>query len=99
MFEDLDLGLELAVNTAQFGRVFQDRSHVFRVMSKKQAKVPEDAVIHNLNVRGRRGNIVQVTQLICWDKDISLMIISMNFRAEKATFDRSLGTSQYTIRN
>ena len=63
MFEDLDLDLELAVNTAQYGRVFQDRSHVFKVVSRQKAEIPDDAVVHNLNVRGRRGNIVQVSLL------------------------------------
>ena len=60
IFDDMDFNLELAVNTAQFGRVFQDRSHVFKVISRNELDLPKNAVVHNLNVRGRRGNIVQV---------------------------------------
>eukprot|EP00666_Eupelagonemidae_sp_cell4sb_P009246 gene9246-17535_t len=46
-----DAVLRLAVNTAQ------DRSHSFRVVPRP-ASVPPGARIHNLNVRGRRGNSV-----------------------------------------
>eukprot|EP00474_Spongospora_subterranea_P002299 CRZ02757.1 hypothetical protein [Spongospora subterranea] len=48
--------LALALNTAQVGRTFQDRSFVFEVR-EEEADCAGDVV--NLNVRGKRGNIVQ----------------------------------------
>ena len=57
-----DQFVSLAVNTNQYGRTFQDRSYVFAI------RQPSDTIkaamangqIFNLNVRGKRGNIVQV---------------------------------------
>lgn len=66
-------GLRLALNTAQTGRTFQDRSHVFNVMVKPAtddgdaAQVQRSTAMLNVNVRGKRGNIVQTFPAVEYD--------------------------------
>ncbi|GFR70427.1 protein DD3-3-like [Elysia marginata] len=67
VFDGLDLDLRLAINTAQFGRVFQDRSHSFAVRPAPEDLKDTGGIIRNLNVRGKRGNIVQVYPAVEYD--------------------------------
>ena len=55
----------MAVNTAQYGRVFEDRSFTFNIL-KRPTELNEKN-IYNLNVQGKRGNIAQVRNCIEYD--------------------------------
>lgn len=90
--------LQLALNTNQYGRIFEDRSMVFHLVDfdkrgellsrrrlQKDVKLTEDGlrgyeediscdVVHNLEVRGKRGNIVQSYPSVEHDFDPSPLI-------------------------
>lgn len=56
---DKDFHLRLAINTNQFGRTFQDRSHSYISKERDVELASKCNNIYALNVRGKRGNVVQ----------------------------------------
>jgi len=87
----VNTALRLAINTAQFGRTFQDRSHVLTMKPRPGQfnKAAEDRVkagqsmfqnrkIYNLNVRGKRCNIVQCFPSVEYDFQPNHLEITAN---------------------
>lgn len=59
------VSVRLAINTAQYGRTFEDRSFTFNIIERPQEY--SGGEIYNVNVQGKRGNIAQVRNCIEYD--------------------------------
>ena len=59
--------LQLALDSAQVARTFQDRSHTFRLVPREDFGIGDEETIENLQVRGKRGNIVQTFPAVEYD--------------------------------
>ena len=57
--------VRMAINTAQYGRIFEDRTYTFDIIERPQEL--KEVTIHNVNVQGKRGNIAQVRNCIEYD--------------------------------
>jgi len=68
--------LRLAVDTSQFGRVFEDRTWTFNILKRPETLKEEH--IYNFNVQGKRGNIAQVRNCIEYDFVPNRLNISTN---------------------
>eukprot|EP01122_Echinamoeba_exundans_P006994 TRINITY_DN206_c0_g2_i1.p1 TRINITY_DN206_c0_g2~~TRINITY_DN206_c0_g2_i1.p1 ORF type:complete len:619 (+),score=85.22 TRINITY_DN206_c0_g2_i1:90-1946(+) len=72
-----NLNVTLRVDTSQFGRTFQDRTHAFRV-APRPSNIPTGSKIWNMNVRGRRGNQVQAYPALQYGFSPSTLAIPLN---------------------
>lgn len=68
--------VRLAINTAQYGRTFEDRTYTFNIIPRPQDLQSE--TIHNVNVQGKRGNIAQVRNCIEYDFVPNKLLIHQN---------------------
>lgn len=59
--------VRLAINTAQYGRTFEDRTYTFNIIERPPEYSLNGGEIYNVNVQGKRGNIAQVRNCIEYD--------------------------------
>lgn len=69
--------LRLAQNPAQFSRVFEDRTHMFKIIARPPG-IADVTPIYNLNVRGRRGNIQQTYPAVEYDFTPPNLVVEQN---------------------
>ena len=66
--------LRLAINTAQYGRTFQDRTYTFTIAQRPSSLAGKNII--NVNARGKRGNIAQVRN--CFEYDFVPIVVQAN---------------------
>jgi len=71
-------GLQLAINTAQTGRTFQDTTHTFLVCQRPSGAKWANLKVFDVNVRGKRGDIVEVFPAIEYDFEPQMVFIMPN---------------------
>jgi len=67
--EDNSRSLHLALpqrHSSQNKVVYQDRSHIFKLLTRP-SQIPQDQTLHNIVIRGKRGNIVQTYPAVEYD--------------------------------
>jgi len=69
--------VQLAVDTAQYGRTFQDRTYHWR-LAARPSSIDKKDTIWNVNVRGKRGNIAQVRNCVEYDFTPNMLYINQN---------------------
>jgi len=67
--------VQLAIDTSQFGRTFQDRSYTWALVPRPNS-IDLSTTIWNVNVRGKRGNIAEIRNCVEYDFTPNILMIN-----------------------